>query len=74
MENFHTGEGPNENSNGTISYEGYGIGAIFIPAGLGYFDQSTSNIPSYSPLVFKVDALILLKMPIRVPIKMWDTI
>ena len=58
MKNFHTGNGPIENGDGTISYEGYGIGAIFIPSGLGYFDSSTAsgNIPTYSPLIFKIDA------------------
>lgn len=57
MEYFQTGEGPVENLNGTVTYEGYGIGAIFIPSGLGYFDRAPNQlIPSYTPLVFKVDA------------------
>ncbi len=57
MEYFQTGEGPIANPNGTVSYEGYGIGAIFIPSGLGYFDRPPNPIISaYSPLVFKVDA------------------
>ena len=30
----------------------YGIGAVFIPSGLGYFANPTGNIPAYSPLVF----------------------
>ncbi|WP_291968029.1 FKBP-type peptidyl-prolyl cis-trans isomerase [Maribacter sp.] len=59
MKNFQTGIGPKDNGDGTVSYEGYGIGAIFIPSGLGYFDSSSSsgNVPAYSPLIFKVDAL-----------------
>lgn len=57
MEYFQTGMGPIENGDGTISYEGFGIGAIFMPSGLAYFDISPSSlIPSYSPLIFKVDA------------------
>lgn len=57
MEYLKTGEGPIENPNGTVSYENYGIGAIFIPSGLGYFDRSPNTvIPAYSPLIFKVDA------------------
>lgn len=57
MEYFQTGEGPIENPNGTVTYEGYGIGAIFIPSGLGYFDRSPNPlIPTYTPLIFKVDA------------------
>jgi len=57
VENFQTGIGPMDNTNGTVTYDGYGIGAIFIPAGLGYFDSSSiASIPAYSPLVFKIDA------------------
>lgn len=58
VEYFQTGMGPIENGDGTISYEGFGIGAIFIPSGLGYFDQNApgGRIPSYSPIVFKIDA------------------
>ncbi|WP_281542823.1 FKBP-type peptidyl-prolyl cis-trans isomerase [Maribacter aestuarii] len=57
VEYFQTGMGPIENGDGTISYEGFGIGAIFMPSGLAYFDVSpSSSIPSYSPLIFKIDA------------------
>ncbi len=57
VEYFQTGMGPIENGDGTISYEGFGIGAIFMPSGLAYFDVSPSSlIPSYSPLIFKIDA------------------
>ncbi|WP_437371022.1 FKBP-type peptidyl-prolyl cis-trans isomerase [Maribacter litoralis] len=57
MKNFQTGNGPIENGDGTVSYEGYGIGAIFMPAALAYFDSSpNSDVPTYSPLIFKVDA------------------
>ncbi|WP_027064516.1 FKBP-type peptidyl-prolyl cis-trans isomerase [Maribacter sp. Hel_I_7] len=58
MKNFQTGTGPFENGDGTVSYEDYGIGAIFMPAALAYFDSSpNSDVPSYSPLIFKVDAM-----------------
>ena len=58
MKNFQTGTGPSENGDGTVSYEGYGIGAIFMPAALAYFDETPNTIiPTYSPLIFKVDAL-----------------
>lgn len=30
----------------------YGIGAVFMPSGLGYFNTAQSDIPAYSPLVF----------------------
>lgn len=55
---FQTGMGPLENGDGTISYEDYGVGALFIPSGLAYFSQSAANgiISSYTPIVFKIDA------------------
>lgn len=58
LEYFQTGMGPMENGDGTVSYDGFGIGAIFVPSGLAYFDAppAGSNIPAYSPLIFKVDA------------------
>ncbi|MEH6511735.1 FKBP-type peptidyl-prolyl cis-trans isomerase [Maribacter arcticus] len=57
MKNLQTGMGPVENADGTVSYEGYGVGAIFIPSGLGYFNNSPNTlIPAYSPIIFKVDA------------------
>ncbi len=40
------------NGDGTLTYEGSGIGAIFIPSGLGYFERAQTGIPSYSPLIF----------------------
>lgn len=30
----------------------YGVGAIFLPSGLGYFSSFQEGIPTYSPLVF----------------------
>ncbi|WP_419210940.1 FKBP-type peptidyl-prolyl cis-trans isomerase [Maribacter sp. X9] len=58
VEYFQTGMGPIENGDGTVSYDGYGIGAIFFPSGLGYFSNppAGSAIGSYTPLVFKIDA------------------
>tara|TARA_R110002012_G_scaffold98625_2_gene236298 strand:- start:451 stop:1416 length:966 start_codon:yes stop_codon:yes gene_type:complete len=37
---------------GTLAYQDGGIGAVFMPSGLGYFSSSVSGIPSYSPLIF----------------------
>jgi hypothetical protein len=39
-------------SDGTTSYENYGVGAVFIPSGLGYYTGTPSSIPVYSQLVF----------------------
>ncbi|WP_452222455.1 FKBP-type peptidyl-prolyl cis-trans isomerase [Lacinutrix salivirga] len=52
---FNTAANSITNSDGTQSYEDYGIGAVFIPSGLGYFSQATPSIPSYSPIMFKFD-------------------
>ena len=41
------------NPDGTVTFENYGIGAVFVPSGLGYFiDSPTSSIPLYSQLIF----------------------
>jgi FKBP-type peptidyl-prolyl cis-trans isomerase len=42
------------NPNGPTQYQNYGVGAIFIPSGLAYFNQAVGTIPSYSPLVFTI--------------------
>lgn len=41
-----------DNGDGSIVFEDYGIGAMFIPSGLGYFEVYQTGIPSYSPLIF----------------------
>ena len=41
-----------ENPDGTIAYQNFGAGVLFIPSGLGYFNSPTGTIPSYSPLIF----------------------
>ncbi len=44
---------PKENPDGTIEWNNdYGVGAVFMPSGLGYFSRSQGGIPPYSPLVF----------------------
>jgi len=47
------GSGSVSNPDGTVTYNNdYGIGAVFMPSGLGYFANAQSSIPAYSPLVF----------------------
>lgn len=50
---FKTGN-YNANPDGTISYNDFGSGIIFIPSGLAYFGNATGGIPAYSPLVFNI--------------------
>lgn len=45
------------NSDGTVTFENYGMGVMFLPSGLGYFATYTGSIPSYSNLVFKFELL-----------------
>ncbi len=63
VEKFNAGIGPMENGDGTVSFENYGVGAIFMPSGLGYFSNppTGSGIPAYAPLIFKIDLLAFEK-------------
>ena len=45
------------NTDGTVSYDGYGMGVMFLPSGLGYYATYSGSIPSYSNLVFKFELL-----------------
>jgi len=37
---------------GIITFEGSGVGAVFMPSGLAYFNRTQVNIPAYTPLIF----------------------
>ncbi|MDX1277432.1 FKBP-type peptidyl-prolyl cis-trans isomerase [Oceanihabitans sediminis] len=50
---FKTATNFTENGDGTTTYHNHGIGAAFVPSGLGYFEIYQNNIPNYSPLIFK---------------------
>ncbi|WP_051907725.1 FKBP-type peptidyl-prolyl cis-trans isomerase [Flavimarina sp. Hel_I_48] len=44
------------NTDGTLKFSNdYGIGAVFIPAGLAYFSGSQGSIPAYSSLIFTME-------------------
>jgi len=53
---FNTAE-PNYviNPDGTVQYNNYGFGAMFLPSGLAYFASSPTGIPLYSNLIFKFE-------------------
>ncbi|WP_233566079.1 MULTISPECIES: FKBP-type peptidyl-prolyl cis-trans isomerase [unclassified Flavobacterium] len=38
--------------NGTVTYENFGAGVMFLPSGLAYYANTQTNIPAYSPLIF----------------------
>tara|TARA_B100001094_G_scaffold122617_1_gene118329 strand:- start:8245 stop:9141 length:897 start_codon:yes stop_codon:yes gene_type:complete len=43
------------NSNGTYSFDNFGIGMVFFPSALGYYQNDAFNIPKYSPLIFQIN-------------------
>ena len=40
------------NGDGTVSYNDFGAGIMFVPSGLAYFSAGSDAIPAYAPLVF----------------------
>ncbi|MCG9970753.1 FKBP-type peptidyl-prolyl cis-trans isomerase [Christiangramia crocea] len=55
LEEFRAATGYEVQADNTIQWNNdYGIGAIFIPSGLGYFSSSRGSIPAYSPLIFTI--------------------
>ena len=40
------------NDDGTVTYNDFGVGVMFLPSGLAYYNAPQNGIPSYSPLVF----------------------
>ena len=40
------------NPDGTVSYNDFGAGVMFLPSGLAYYSGSKGGIPAYSPLIF----------------------
>ncbi len=54
---FNGATGFSDNGDGTFTYENFGIGAIFIPSGLGYFNSPINGTNAYDPLIFKFHVL-----------------
>lgn len=50
---FKTGDTPIANADGTVTYNNFGAGVMFIPSGLAYYATGSGTIPSYVPLIFK---------------------
>ncbi len=49
---FKSSNGQTINSDGTITYNNFGAGIMFVPSGLAYFNQSAGTIGSYTPIIF----------------------
>ena len=43
------------NEDGTTKITNSGVGMVFMPSGLGYFNNLQGEIPRYSPLIFKLE-------------------
>ncbi|MFL2623523.1 MAG: FKBP-type peptidyl-prolyl cis-trans isomerase [Flavobacteriaceae bacterium] len=52
---FKSSDGYVTNSDGTVRFDNYGIGVMFLPSGLAYFNSSSPGIPTYSCLIFKFE-------------------
>ncbi|APG58940.1 FKBP-type peptidyl-prolyl cis-trans isomerase [Christiangramia salexigens] len=53
LSEFRASTGFTLNSDNSVEWNNdYGIGALFIPSGLGYFSSPRPSIPAYSPLIF----------------------
>ncbi len=53
LDTFKGGTINSISSDGTYVFNNdYGVGAMFMPSGLAYFNSTLNGIPSYSPLVF----------------------
>ena len=44
----------NVGADGAINYSNYGVGVVFLPSGLGYFNESQATIPAYTPIAFTI--------------------
>jgi FKBP-type peptidyl-prolyl cis-trans isomerase FkpA len=51
---FNTASTTIDNLDGTFTYNDYGVGAVFMPSALGYYQSGVSGISPYSPLIFKL--------------------
>jgi len=52
---FNTAESYIINGDGTVSYNNFGVGVMFIPSGLGYYSAGSQGIGPYRCLIFKFD-------------------
>ena len=54
---FKTAESFVENGDGSVSFNNYGLGVMFLPSGLAYFSEPRGSIPAYSNLMYKFELL-----------------
>lgn len=54
---FKTSIGVSTASDGVNTFESHGIGAVFIPSGLGYFASPPPGIGIYNPIIFTLNLI-----------------
>ncbi len=54
---FKAATGYVEDVDGTFIFENFGIGAMFIPSGLAYYNAPAAGTTAYAPLIFKFHLL-----------------
>lgn len=54
LKEFNAADGFNVNEDGTVTYEGYGIGAVFAPSGLAFYNNPPLGVPIgfYNQLIY----------------------
>lgn len=57
LPDFNTAASFTDNDDGTVGFVNKGLGVMFLPSGLGYFANTQTKIPAYSPLIFKFELL-----------------
>ncbi len=61
MIHFEAGGPIMDNGDGTVSADDIGIGAMFLPSGLAFFNAAQGEISQYSPLIFTIDLWSLVR-------------
>lgn len=59
---FKTGDKPIQKADGTVIYNNFGAGILFIPSGLAYYNGASGAIPAYSPLIFSFKLYSILRL------------
>jgi len=54
---FNVAESFMINGDGTVGYNNYGLGVMFLPSGLAFFSSTSPGIPVYSSVIFKFELL-----------------
>ncbi len=57
LPDFNTAESFIDANDGTVDFVNHGVGVMFLPSGLGYFNNTQTKIPAYSPIIFKFELL-----------------